>query len=64
MNCYVGKCTIPEEEKANVTNTHIYIPAFCTCSYTHTHTNMQAMVDVQYLWDTYFLTHTNFENIC
>lgn len=49
MNCYVGKRTTSEEEKANVTNTHIYIPASRACSYMYTCTNMQVMVDVQYL---------------
>lgn len=44
----MGKCTLSEEEKANVTNSHI--PASQAYSYTYTCTNMQATADVQYLW--------------
>lgn len=51
MNYYVGNCTLSEEQKANLTNTHIYIPVSWVCSYTYMCTNMQVMVEVQYCWE-------------
>lgn len=50
MNYYVGNCTLSEEQKANLTNTHIYIPVSWVCSYTYMCTNTQVMVEVQYCW--------------
>lgn len=50
MNYYVGNCTLSEEQKANLTNIHIYIPASWARSYTYMCTNMQVMVEVQYCW--------------
>lgn len=47
-----GKCTLSEEEKANVTSMHVDIPASWACSYTYTRTKVQVMVHVQYLWRT------------
>lgn len=49
MNYYVGKCTLSEEEKANVTNMHIYILASWAYSYIYGYTKMQVVVDVQHL---------------
>lgn len=51
MNYYVGNCTLSEEQKANLTNTHIYIPASWACSYMYMCTNMQVMAEVQYCWE-------------
>lgn len=47
MNYYVGNCTLSEEKKANLTNTHIYIPASWACGYMYICTNMQVMVEEQ-----------------
>lgn len=39
-----------KSKKANLTNTHIHIPASWACSYMYMCTNMQVMVDVQQCW--------------